>query len=56
MPKIYKVYCEYFVKAGSRKAVEQFVNDDIASGEFYERHILIDEDKELMVDYDLTKT
>ena len=54
--QIYKVYCEYFVKAKSRNAVEQFVNDDIVSGEFFEKHILIDEDSEPMIDYDLTKT
>jgi len=41
--KVYKVYCEYLVKANSRKEVIDFIIADMSSGEFYEKHIIIDE-------------
>ena len=58
-PKIYKVYCEYYVKADNLDAVEEYVSEEVGDYEFYERHMLIDEinDSELLnqdVDVDLT--
>jgi len=59
-PKIYKVYCEYYVKADNLDAVEKYVSEEVGDYDFYERHILIDEIGEYDmlnqdVDVDLTK-
>ena len=42
-PKIYKVYCEYYVKADNLDAVEEYVSEEVGDYEFYERHILIED-------------
>ena len=38
--KIYKVYCEYYVKAVDEKTVETFINDE---DNFAEAHLIIEE-------------
>lgn len=43
MGKVYKVYCEYYVKAKNREEAEKFVQDEFAYADFHERHIIIDE-------------
>ena len=60
--KVFKVNCEYLVRANTREEIEEYVQDEVASGfEFYERHILIDDVTPtcggacLDVDVDLTK-
>jgi len=38
---IYKVSCEYYIEAEDRDEAIDFVSDEFASGDFYERHIMI---------------
>ena len=59
-PKIYKVSCEYYVKANNLDKVEEYVSEEIGDYEFYERHMLINEinENDMLnqdVDVDLTK-
>ncbi len=39
-PKVYKVLCEFFVKANNRKEVETFCGEDV---NFVENHIIVRE-------------
>ena len=59
MPKgrIFKIYCEYFIKAKTRQEVDNYVQNEIACGfDFYERHIIVDEiEISPIIDVDLTK-
>jgi len=40
MEKIYKVYCEFFVRANNLKDVETFCGEDT---DFVEKHIIVKE-------------
>ena len=41
--KIFKVYCEFFVKAKDDDEALDIVIDDFAGGDFFEEHIIIEE-------------
>ena len=41
--KIYKVYCEFFIKAENEKEAENIVINDLAYNNFMEEHIIIEE-------------
>jgi hypothetical protein len=43
--KIFKVNCEYFIKAKTLEEVKNSVIDEIVDGDFYESHIIIDEEE-----------
>jgi len=60
MDKIFKVHCEYYVKAKNKDEVKEFVQEELAFKDYYESHIIIEEEqcaseKGLIPDYDLTK-
>lgn len=62
MGKIYKIYCEYYIRANNRKEVEKYVQEEVSEGfDFYERHILLEDTTPscggacIDVDIDLTK-
>lgn len=38
---IYKVSCEYYIEAENQEQAQNEVIDEFASGDFYERHIMI---------------
>ena len=40
---IYKVCCEYYIKAKDKDEAEEIVADDMAYNNFLEEHILIEE-------------
>lgn len=46
MGKVYKVYCEFFVRANNQRDVEDFCKEDV---DFIENHVLVR--KALPVEY-----
>jgi predicted Fe-Mo cluster-binding NifX family protein len=40
---IFKVYCEYYIKAKDLEKAEEFVIDEMSSGDFKESHLIIEE-------------
>jgi len=43
-PKIFKVGCEYLVRANSLEEAKKYVQEEVAEGfEFYERHIILED-------------
>ena len=40
---IFKVSCEFYIRADDEKDAEDIVIDDFCGGDFYEEHILIEE-------------
>jgi len=40
---IFKVSCEFYIRADDEKDAEDIVIDDFCGGDFYEEHIIIEE-------------
>ena len=40
---VYKVYCEYYIKAKDESEAEEIVIEDMAYNNFFEEHIIIEE-------------
>lgn len=40
---IYKISCEYYIRAEDKDMAEDFVNNEIIDGNFTEAHIIIEE-------------
>lgn len=40
---IFKISCEYYVRAKDKEDAENFAIEELSDGEFYERHIIIEE-------------
>ena len=51
MGKVYKVYCEYYVKAKDREEAEEFVRNEQLD-DYVERHIIVEETSEVKKEED----
>jgi hypothetical protein len=51
MSKIFKVSCEYYIKAKDIEEVENFVKDE-AGLDFFEKHIIVEEEQEDIAEVD----
>lgn len=51
MSKVFKVTCEYYVKAKDIEEVKVFVSEE-AGQDFFEKHIIIEEEHEKIVEAD----
>lgn len=40
---VYKVYCEYYIKAKNESEAEEIVIEDMSYNNFFEEHIMIEE-------------